>query len=80
MSSSSRRTRSTRSTWYCTISGGRVPDAEFLAQFRVVGFEERLVEILDGVLLLELAEEGGPVDAIEDDRRPCRALHRCRAA
>ncbi len=35
----------------------RVPDAEFLAQLGVEGLEERLVEILDGVGLLEAGEE-----------------------
>ena len=55
---------------------GRVPDAEFFAQLRVEGFEEGLVEILDGVFLGEVSEEGGPVHPVERGGRPVEhSLH-----
>jgi hypothetical protein len=43
----------------------RVPDTQLLAQFRVEGFEERFVEILDGVVFNESREEFLPDDAVE---------------
>jgi len=45
--------------------GRGVPDAQLLSQFRVKGFEKRLVEVLDGVRFLEFVEKRGPVDAVE---------------
>ncbi len=41
-----------------------VPDAELLAEFRIEGFEEGLVEILDGIYFAEGGEEAG-LDAVE---------------
>ena len=52
----------------------RVPDAELLAQLGVERLEERLVEVLDGVALLEGCEEGGAVDAVERLRGPVEDL------
>ena len=43
----------------------RVPDPELFAQLGVERLEERLVEVLHGVALLEGAEERGAVDAVE---------------
>ena len=42
-----------------------VPDTQFLAEFWVEGFEEGLVEVLDGLGLAEPLEEDGPVDPVE---------------
>ena len=54
--------------------GGRIPDAEFFAQFGVVGFQEGLVEILDGMLFLEALEELGLVHAVQRHARPIEDL------
>ncbi len=51
------------------------PDAKFLAQFRVEGFKERLVEILNGVFVLELLEEVGAVHAVQGGGRPVQHFH-----
>ena len=48
----------------------RVPDAQFLAQFRVKGFQERLVEILHRVRFLELVKKRAAVNAVQNQRRP----------
>lgn len=45
--------------------GWGVPDPELFAQPGVERLKERLVEVLHGVALLEGAEEGGAVDAVE---------------
>ena len=50
--------------------GRGVPDAEFFAQFGVEGFQEGLVEVLDGVGFEELLEEGGAVHAVEGGGGP----------
>jgi len=41
-----------------------VPDAEFLAELRVEGFEERLVKVVDGFVLIKSVEERR-LDAVE---------------
>jgi hypothetical protein len=55
---------STRATHVFDDFDGCVPDAEFFAQFVVEGFEEWLVEILDGFLLLETGEEFCAIHAV----------------
>jgi hypothetical protein len=50
--------------------GRGVPDAELLAEFGVEGFEERLVEVLDGLGFDEAGEEFGALDAVEGGRGP----------
>ena len=50
---------------YLTISRRRVPDAELLAQFRVERFQERLVEVLHRLGVLEFGEERCALDAVE---------------
>ncbi len=52
----------------------RVPDAKLLAEIRVEGFEERFVEILDGVMVLERGEECGAVHPIENCSGPVEHL------
>ncbi len=44
---------------------GGVPDPQFLAQFRIEGLQERLVEILHRVPFVERLEEGGHINAPE---------------
>lgn len=44
---------------------GGVPHAQVLAEFRIEGLEEGLVEVLNGVLGGEAAEEGGAVHAVQ---------------
>ena len=48
----------------------RVPDTELLAQVRVEGFEERLVEVGHRLTFVEAGEEGGLVHPVERRRRP----------
>lgn len=50
--------------------GRGVPNTEVLAEFRVKGLQEGLVEILDGVGLLKLGKERSAVHAIEDRGGP----------
>ena len=52
----------------------RVPDAQLLAQLGVERLEERLVEVLHGVLLLEGGKEARPVDAVERLAGPVQDL------
>ena len=54
--------------------GRRVPDAELLAQRRVEGFEERLVEIGHRLAFVEAGEEGVPVHPVEGGGRPVQHL------
>ena len=54
--------------------GGRVPDAELLAQLGIEGFEERLVEIRHRLTLLETGEKGGSVHAVERRGGPVQHL------
>jgi len=44
---------------------GRVPDTHLTSQFRIEGFEEGLVKILYGMLVLESGEEGSSIDAVK---------------
>jgi hypothetical protein len=63
---------------------GSVPDAKLLAELGVEGFEERLVEVVDGIFLVEGSEEarlhavegvGGVVEHLNDlDRIESAAL------
>ena len=62
--SSVRRRWSTRSTMYSTISLGVYQTPRSLRSCGVEGFEERLVEVGDGVFFAEGIEEGG-LDAVE---------------
>ncbi len=52
-----------------------VPDAELLAELRVEGFEEGLVEVIDGVFVVEGGEEGR-LDAVEGTRLDWRRAPR----
>ncbi|MBB5553649.1 hypothetical protein GGI59_005468 [Rhizobium lentis] len=54
--------------------GRRIPDTELFAELRIEGFEERLVEILDGLALLEAPEEFGGFDTVEGVARPVQNL------
>lgn len=54
--------------------GWRVPHAQLLAQFRVERLQERLVEILHRVFLLEAREEGVAVDPIQRGGGPVEHL------
>ena len=51
----------------------RVPDAELFPQVGIKGLEERLVEIRDGLALVEAGKEGGTIDPVE--RRRCPVEH-----
>ncbi len=57
-----------------------VPDAEFLPQVGVEGLQERLVEVLDGVLVLEPLEEFGAVHAVQGGGGPVQDLHEAETA
>ena len=50
--------------------GRGVPDAQVFAELGVVGLEERLIEVLDGVFFFELLEEDRAVDALEGGAGP----------
>ena len=65
---------STRATMYRTTSDRRVPDAKLLAEVWVEGFEEGLVEVRDGLSLVEAVEEGVAVYAVEGRGRPVEHL------
>ena len=54
--------------------GGGVPNAELLAQGRVEGLQERLVEVGDGLTLVELGEEGLPVHPVQRGGGPVQHL------
>ena len=49
----------------------RVPDAQVFPKLGVERFQERLVEVLDGVALLERGEERRPVHPVERRARQC---------
>ena len=57
-----------------------VPDAQFLAQRGIERLEERLVEILHGVGLDELREEGPAVHAVERGGGPVEHFHQAERA
>ena len=48
----------------------RIPHAQLLAEFGVEGFEERFVEILDGVRVLKFLKEHGAFHAVERSGSP----------
>ncbi len=52
----------------------RIPDAQLLAQFGVIGAQERLIEVLHSVVFLETAEKCRPVDAVEHRPGPVERL------
>ena len=54
--------------------GGRVPDAQLLAQLRIEGLQEGLVEVGHRLSCVEAVKEGPAVDAVEGGRGPIQKL------